>query len=292
MSDVSVLGTGLMGSALARTFMAAGHKVVVWNRTAASAEPMIKEGAQGAATAAEAFGASPLSVVCVRNYDAAKSFMQSPVVEKTLNGKTLLQLSTGTTREARDAETWARRIGCTYLDGKIMSYPAGIGRESTLIYVSGSQAVFDAHRGLLAALGGRVTYLGESVAYSATLDMGRQTAYWGHLFGFLYSLSLCQKEGYPIDQYVAAATVGMAPVTFEAFNRIGRTVQQSTFDDTDATVDILGACLDSITRTFRDAGLNAELPALLLALCGRASAAGLATQDISALIKVLGGPAP
>ena len=45
MSDVSVVGLGAMGSALARALMRAGHRVTVWNRTASKAEALVREGA-------------------------------------------------------------------------------------------------------------------------------------------------------------------------------------------------------------------------------------------------------
>ncbi|MER7078809.1 NAD(P)-binding domain-containing protein, partial [Saccharopolyspora kobensis] len=38
---VSVLGLGDMGTALADALLAAGHRVTVWNRTAARAEPLV-----------------------------------------------------------------------------------------------------------------------------------------------------------------------------------------------------------------------------------------------------------
>jgi 3-hydroxyisobutyrate dehydrogenase-like beta-hydroxyacid dehydrogenase len=290
MSEVSVLGTGLMGSALARAFMAAGHTLTVWNRTSSAADPLVRNGARWAASAAEAFAASPLSVVCVHNYEAAQSFMRSPAAEKALSGKTLLQLTTGTTREAREGEAWARPIGCGYLDGKIKSYPAGIGRDYTVIIVSGSQALFDTHRQVLSALVGQVTYLGEPIAYSATLDAAGLTRFCGLVVGFLYGLLLCQKEGFPTEQYVAKAIEGMSPGTAEALNRMGRTIRESTFDDAEATVDIYAASLESIARTFRDSGLNTEFPALMQRLFEKASSAGMGKKDGSALIKALQAP--
>jgi len=289
MAGVSVLGTGLMGTALARAFLAAGHSLVVWNRTAGAMAPLVEAGARPAATAAEALGANPLSVVCVRDYAAATSFLEAPAAEKALQGKTLVQLSTGTTREARDAETWARRIGCGYLDGKVKAYPEAVGRDDTLIYVSGNRALFEAHRASLAALGGRVTYLGEPIAYSAARDVARLTMYFAQLVGFLYSLRLCREEGYPFDDYVADATNGMPPHVFSAFNKMARAIENEAFDESEATVDVMAAALDTMARTYRDAGVNSELPDLLHSLFARASAAGLGKADTAALVKILGG---
>ena len=51
---VSVLGTGIMGAAMARNLARAGHTVRVWNRTPAKAEPLAADGAHLAATPADA----------------------------------------------------------------------------------------------------------------------------------------------------------------------------------------------------------------------------------------------
>lgn len=39
MSEVSVIGLGAMGSALAGALLRDGHRITVWNRTTAKAEP-------------------------------------------------------------------------------------------------------------------------------------------------------------------------------------------------------------------------------------------------------------
>jgi len=44
MSTISVLGTGLMGSAVASTLIDAGHTVTVWNRSADKSAPLVAIG--------------------------------------------------------------------------------------------------------------------------------------------------------------------------------------------------------------------------------------------------------
>ena len=52
--NVSVVGLGFMGSALAHSLITEGFAVTVWNRTRAKAEPLQKMGAQLAASVEEA----------------------------------------------------------------------------------------------------------------------------------------------------------------------------------------------------------------------------------------------
>jgi len=69
---VTVIGAGMLGSALARAFMAAGHATTVWNRSAGKADDLIANGAIRATTIGEAIAASPLIVICVSDYDAVR----------------------------------------------------------------------------------------------------------------------------------------------------------------------------------------------------------------------------
>ena len=64
-SDVSMIGLGAMGSALARAFVGAGHRITVWNRTRRKMRPLVDAGASGAANLIDAIEASPIIVVCI-----------------------------------------------------------------------------------------------------------------------------------------------------------------------------------------------------------------------------------
>ena len=54
MTDVSVIGMGSMGSALARTLLQSGYAVTVWNRSVDKAELLVSDGAEVADSASVA----------------------------------------------------------------------------------------------------------------------------------------------------------------------------------------------------------------------------------------------
>src|SRR5690606_37575949 len=68
--DVTVLGLGLMGRALAGAFLRDGHPTTVWNRTVEKAGDLVGQGARLAASPGEAVAAAPLTVICVSDHDA------------------------------------------------------------------------------------------------------------------------------------------------------------------------------------------------------------------------------
>lgn len=57
-APVTVIGLGLMGSALAGAFLANGNPTTVWNRSAEKADSLAAQGARRAATVADAVMAS------------------------------------------------------------------------------------------------------------------------------------------------------------------------------------------------------------------------------------------
>jgi 3-hydroxyisobutyrate dehydrogenase-like beta-hydroxyacid dehydrogenase len=59
-TSVTLLGLGAMGTALARTWLAVGHPLTVWNRTPARAAGLAAEGARVADNPAEAVAENTL----------------------------------------------------------------------------------------------------------------------------------------------------------------------------------------------------------------------------------------
>lgn len=66
-STVTVIGLGEMGQALASAFLRNGYRTTVWNRTAAKADFLVKQGAVLASTPAEAVQASPVVIIYGRS---------------------------------------------------------------------------------------------------------------------------------------------------------------------------------------------------------------------------------
>ena len=76
---VSVIGLGLMGSALAKALVAKGYEVTVWNRSHEKAAEFAGL-TQVADSVFDAFSASSVIVVCVLNYEASDSLIRSPEI--------------------------------------------------------------------------------------------------------------------------------------------------------------------------------------------------------------------
>lgn len=110
-------------------------------------------------------------IVCVSTYDVVHQVLDPLAAD--VEGRTPLNLTSGTPEEARRAASWAAAHGADYLDGAIMGVPQMIGLPGTLLLHGGPRKTFDAQEPLLRVLGGANTYLGDDPGLPLLYDMGR-----------------------------------------------------------------------------------------------------------------------
>ena len=280
MSDISALGLGLMGSALARSLVNGGHSVTVWNRSPARMQPLVDMGAAPVATVAAAVEASPVVLVCIDDYPSTRSLFEAADVAEKLSGRVVVQLSTGTPQEAREFEAWFTSQGADYLDGALLCYPEDIGTPSATIVYSGRRSVFDHCEALLTSLGEDIRFVGEKVGSAAALDLAWLSSLYGAYAGAAHGVVLCESEGVDLDLYAAAGVNDEARWIIE-------TVKKDDFGDPTATLSVWNAALQRIRDHARGAEINSEVPDFVAGILDRAEAAGHGAEHIAAMVKAL-----
>src|SRR3990170_5228630 len=135
-TEVTVIGLGQMGSTLAKILLKHGYRVTVWNRTTSKVSALIKDGAIAANDISLAIAASQFIVICVHDYAASRLILDKQEVTSNLNGRTLIQLTTGSPTDASESEVWAKGYGADYLDGAIQVAPEQMARPDTTIFLS------------------------------------------------------------------------------------------------------------------------------------------------------------
>lgn len=286
MTDVSVLGLGAMGSALARVLVEKGHSVSVWNRTAAKAAPLAKLGARVTESAAAALAASRVAIVCVGDYDDARGFLTTPEATAALADATLVQLTTGMPTDARKAEALARQAGARYLDGAIIAYPDEIGEATTTILLAGDLDAWTRSERPLRDLAGNATYLGEVVGLPATLDAALLSVFNGMIFGVVNGALMCEHEGVPLAGY-AQLLEGLIPVAARQAQHLAMTIANDAFEDTQASLSTYAAAMKRGLDYCRSEELDTTFAEFAMGLFQRALDAGHGSREVSALIKVL-----
>lgn len=284
-TPVTVLGLGDMGKALAGAFLTQGHPTTVWNRTAGKADDLATRGAAVAATVAEAIAASPVVVVCVVDYAAVHDVLDP--VAGTLAGRTLVNLTNGTPKQARDTADWAAAHGASYVDGGIMAVPPMIGGPQALVLYSGSKDAFGAQEETLAALGA-ANYLGSDPGRAALYDLALLSAMYGMFGGYLHAAALLGSERVPAGEFTPMV-VAWLQAMLTSLPAMAAALDSGDHAATASNLEMQATAYVNLLDASRDQGVSTELVAPMQALLRRAVAAGHGGGDTSSLVDLLRG---
>ncbi|MEW1774727.1 NAD(P)-dependent oxidoreductase [Streptomyces sp. NPDC086777] len=130
---VAVLGTGIMGAAMARNLLKARHSVRAWNRTRAKAEPLAAHGAQVADTPAEAVEGA--DVVLTMLYDGATALETLREAAGSLRpGAVWVQSTTAGLDQIPVLAAFAAEHGLVFYDAPVLGtrQPAEAGQLTVL----------------------------------------------------------------------------------------------------------------------------------------------------------------
>ncbi|MFJ9775553.1 NAD(P)-binding domain-containing protein [Kitasatospora sp. NPDC101157] len=283
-TPVTLLGLGAMGTALARAWLAAGHPLTVWNRSAARAEALAAEGAVVAATAAEAVAAARLVVVCLLD-DAS---VEEALAGADLAGRDLVNLVTSTPGQARARADWAAARGARYLDGGIMAVPPMIGVPAAGAYVfySGSAELVEEHRETLAAPAA-VQYVGADAGYAALHDVALLSAMYGTFAGVAHAFALVRNEDVkPGD--LAPLLAGWLTAMVGSVERTAEQLESG--DYTTGVVSNLAmqvAGKETLLRTAEEQRVSAELLSPYFRLMEHRLALGSGAEDLVGVVDLL-----
>jgi 3-hydroxyisobutyrate dehydrogenase-like beta-hydroxyacid dehydrogenase len=284
MANISILGLGAMGQALAARFLRQGHTVTIWNRTPGKAASLVAQGAREGKAPADAMAASDVSVICVLDYAASDSIIDAAA--SALSGRALVNLTNGTPAQARAAAERVARLGAAYLDGGIMATPPMIGGEHALILYSGSKATFDAHAGSLEALG-VAKYLGADAGLASLHDLALLSGMYGLFAGFFHATALVDSEGIRAGSFLELLSPWMSAMMGELPGYAEKIDSGRHGVNVVSNLGMQAASLNNILTASREQGVATNLLDPMLELFRTRAGAGFGDEDISGIFELI-----
>lgn len=170
--DVGFVGLGNMGSAMARSLLRAGHQVTVFNRSAAPAEELARDGARRAATAAEAAScglvlsmlADDVAVEAVTlGPDGIASGLPAGGVHVSMStiGLELVERLTSAHADARQ----------TLVSAPVFGRPAAAAAAQLVVAAAGPPAAVERARPALEAVGRKLVVLGDDPTQASAVKL-------------------------------------------------------------------------------------------------------------------------
>jgi 3-hydroxyisobutyrate dehydrogenase-like beta-hydroxyacid dehydrogenase len=189
---VAFLGLGIMGRAMASNLVKAGHEVTVWNRTPGKTV----EGAQTAASPAEAARNAEVIWTCVSDTKAVESVLFGPegVQDALAEGQIIVDSSTIAPSATRQFAERVGAKGVQYVDAPMTGSKAGAENGTLIFIVGGDENAIERLKPLFAATGKKIFRMGETgKGQAAKLVMNLQIALIYE--GFAEALTLATKLG-------------------------------------------------------------------------------------------------
>ena len=284
MTDISIIGLGAMGSALANAQLSAGRSITVWNRSPEKVARLVAAGAIPATTASEAIAASPVAITCVKSHPQTLSILQTST--NVLKGKTIIELSTGGAMEAEELAQFLEGAGAEWMFGIINAYPHMIGNEDVVLSIVGTEDQWLANAPIIKTMGGSSVHVGQQAGMLAALFAGLFTVRQGFMWGMIYGALACKKAGISMKAFsdLVPISMGMMKPYYDYF---AATVPDATYDDPPATMQTYAAALEDVLASFEALGAQDELPRLFVDMANKGMAAGYEDKALTAVIDVL-----
>jgi 3-hydroxyisobutyrate dehydrogenase len=162
---VAVIGTGIMGSAMARNLVTAGLETRVWDRSTSATAPLADAGAVVAASASDAIKDAGVVITMLPTADVVDSVIfDEGATGAFADGCVWAQMGTigvEATLRTRDRLA-ARRPGVMFVDAPVSGSKGPAQQGQLLILASGPTAAADGVRPVFDVLGRKTVWLGEA----------------------------------------------------------------------------------------------------------------------------------
>jgi 3-hydroxyisobutyrate dehydrogenase len=286
MAKTAFLGLGVMGYPMAGHLKAAGHDVMVYNRTAAKAESWAKEhGGASAPTPREAATGAEFVMSCVGNDDDLRSVClgEEGAFAGMEPGSIFVDHTTVSAKVTRELYEAAKARGIAFVDAPISGGQAGAENGVLSVMCGGDADAYAKAEPVIDAYARICRRIGDSGAGQMT-KMCNQIAIAGLVQGLAESLHFAEKAGLDGRAVVEVISQGAAG-SWQMANRY-ETMIDDHFEHgfaVDWMRKDLGICLDAADET----GASLPITALVDQFYKDVQKMGGGRWDTSSLFKRL-----
>ncbi len=263
MTTVAVIGTGRMGSAMARALARAGVDLVVQNRTRDRADELARDlGARAVGTPAEAAGLADICLTMVADDSAVTAVYRADdgLLAGAHDGSILVDLSTVMPDTIRWIAPDAAAVGAAVLDAPVSGSTSTAESGQLTLMVGGDPDVLDRARPALEPLAKSIVHVGPLGA-GAAMKLAVNTVIFGLNGALSEAIVLAEAAG--VDRSVAYDVIAQsaAGAPFVGYKR-------ASFLEPDATpvafalelaekdLTLIAALADSVGVAMPQSGTN------------------------------------
>ncbi|MFJ8595798.1 NAD(P)-dependent oxidoreductase [Streptomyces sp. NPDC093598] len=278
---VSVLGTGIMGAAMARNLARAGHTVHAWNRTRAKAEPLAAEAVRIAGTPAQAVRDADVVLTMLYDGPAALETMReaAPALRP---GTAWVQSTTAGIEDVAELAAFAREHGLVFYDAPVLGtrQPAEAGKLTVL--AAGPAEGRDRVTPVFDAVGARTVWSGEDGALGGATRLKLVANSWVLAVTAAAGEALALSKALGVDPHGFLDLVAGGPLDMGYLRAKSDLVLQGKLTPPQFAVTTAAKDARLIVQAGADNGVRLDVAEAAAARMERAAARGHADEDMVA----------
>jgi 3-hydroxyisobutyrate dehydrogenase-like beta-hydroxyacid dehydrogenase len=278
---IGFVGTGTMGTPIARCLVEAGHRLTVYDRRAEATETLCGLGAERCDSPRAAAEASEVAVTSLPGpveVEAAVLDPQNGILAGLGNGGTYIDLTTNTPNLLRRIAAIGAERGIAVLDAPVSGRPPGM-----TVIVGGDEAVFTSHRALFEAIAKNVFHVGP-IGSGCAAKLVTQYLGYSNFIAALEGMLIGAKAG--LDLGVLAQIVPVSAGASRTFDNIPRGVFTRSFT-AGGTLDIVAKDMALACELAREVGAPAALGLAASDVFRRAQTQGWNQEGFPVAVRIL-----
>lgn len=288
MTRISVLGTGAMGSRIAANLAAAGHDVVVWNRSRPAADALAGDGPiEVADSVPVAIAGAEIVISMVTDDRAAHDVWldeESGALASMPDGAVAIESSTITPGAARELGATAAGAGVEFLEAPVVGSRPQAEAGALLYLVGGSVSTLERVRPIVDVNAGAIRPTGE-VGTASVMKLAINGLFGVQVAAYAETVGLLARSGVPTGD--ACELLAGLPITSPGLQRILGLFADGAFSP-NFPIDLVAKDFGYLQGLSED--LAADMPVAAAAGSVYASARdeGLAELDIAGVARRYG----
>jgi 2-hydroxy-3-oxopropionate reductase len=284
MTNIAVIGLGIMGLPMAKNLLKAGHAVAGYNRSPERIEQLVAEGGRGAASIADAVADADVIITMVPDSPdvAAVAGGDDGIIANAKAGAIWIDASSIRPDVAQQVAADARAAGLRTLDAPVSGGEQGAIDGVLSIMVGGEASDFEAALPVLQAVGKTIVHVGPSGA-GQTVKAANQLIVAVNIQALAEAILFL--EAYGVDTDAALQVLGGGLAGSKVLDQKGQKMLDRDFTP-GFRLALHSKDLGIVTGAAREAGIVVPLGAHVAQLVGSTVARGDGGLDHSGLFKL------
>lgn len=275
---VAVLGTGIIGAAVARNLARKGFSVRAWNRSAEKAQALAADGVTPFENAADAVRGAAIIVTVLKDGPAAAEAMNAalPGIAK---GAIWLQLSTVGVEAMDGLSGFAAANSLVLYDAPVQGTRQPAEQGKLVILASGPQDKRETAQSVFDAIGQKTLWVSDTAGVSSRLKLALNAYVFALTHGTAETLVIARTLG--VDPALVIEAVTGGPLDSGYFQGKGAAMLKGDFA---TSFSVENGVKDArlVVEALEGTGVRADLAEAGLVRFQRAAEAGHGDKDIAA----------